>query len=260
MHLTYDIVALLMAAALVAGIIDAMAGGGGLITIPALLAAGVPPVMALGTGKLQSACGTAGAAYAFWRGGRIDLARFRGPAIAAFVGSIGGAALVQMIDSRFLAGLLPLLLVAMAGYFLFGPRLSEVDTHTRLAPIGLLSAIGAIGAYDGFFGPGTGSFYTLLLVSAAGFGLTRAVAHAKLLNLASNLAGFAMLLAGGHVLWIVGIAMAVASVIGNQIGAVLAIRFGGRAIRPLLVAISLALNVKLVADPANPLRAWLGWG
>ncbi len=258
MHLTYDIVLWLMAAALVAGVIDAMAGGGGLITIPALLAAGVPPVMALGTGKLQSTCGTAGAAFAFWRGGRIDLARFRGPVIAAFAGSVGGAALVQAIDPRFLAGLLPILLVAMAAYFLFGPKLSEVDTHTRLTAIGLMAAVGAIGAYDGFFGPGAGSFYTLLLVAAAGFGLTRGVAHAKLLNLASNLAGFGMLLAGGHVLWTVGIAMAVASVIGNQIGAALAIRWGGRAIRPLLVVISLALTVKLVLDPANPLRLWLG--
>lgn len=253
-----DLIALLMLVAFGAATLDAMAGGGGLITIPALLAAGVPPVAALGTNKLQSACGTAGAAFAFWRKGHIDLRRFARPALASFVGAGIGAALVQAIDPRFLSGLLPILLVAMALYFLFGPRLSDVDTHTRLAPAGLLLAVAAIGTYDGFFGPGTGSFFTLLLVTAAGMGATRAVAHTKLLNLASNLAGVTVLIAGGHVWWTLGLAMAVASLAGGQLGAALAIRWGGRAIRPLLVVISLALTVKLMADPANPLRAWLG--
>lgn len=254
-----DLIALLMLVAFVAGTIDAMAGGGGLITIPALLAAGVPPVVALGTNKLQSAFGTAGATFAFWRRGHIDLRRTFRLAVASFAGAAGGAALVQTIDPHFLAGLLPVLLVAMAGYFLFGPRLSDVDTHVRLAPAGLLLAVAAIGTYDGFFGPGTGSFFTLLLVTAAGMGATRAVAHTKLLNLASNLAGVAVLVGGGHVWWTLGLSMAVASIAGGQVGAAFAIRFGGRAIRPLLVVISLALTVKLVADPANPLRTWLGW-
>lgn len=253
-----DLIALLMLVAFCAGTIDAMAGGGGLITIPALLAAGVPPDMALGTNKLQSAFGTAGATFAFWRKGHIDLRRSWRLALASFGGAAVGAALVQAIDPQFLAGLLPVLLVAMALYFLFGPRLSDVDTHTRLAPAGLLLAVAAIGTYDGFFGPGTGSFFTLLLVTAAGMGATRAVGHTKLLNLASNLAGVIVLVAGGHVWWVLGLSMAVASVAGGQLGAALAIRFGGRAIRPLLVVVSLALTVKLVADPANPLRVWLG--
>jgi uncharacterized membrane protein YfcA len=253
-----QLIALLMVAAFIAGTIDAMAGGGGLITIPALLAAGIPPVVALGTNKLQSACGTAGATFAFWRAGHIDLRRFLRPALASFVGAAGGAALVQMIDPGFLAGLLPVLLIAMAGYFLFGPKLSDVDTHVRLAPAGLLLSVAGIGLYDGFFGPGTGSFFTLLLVAAAGMGATRAVAHTKLLNLASNVAGLGVLIAGGHVLWTLGLAMAIASVAGGQLGAGMAIRWGGRAIKPLLVVISLALTVKLVSDPANPLRGWLG--
>lgn len=258
MDLSIDLVALLMFAAFTAGTIDAMAGGGGLITIPALLAAGVPPVAALGTNKLQSALGTAGAAFAFWKRGQIDLRRFWLPACASFAGSVGGAALVQTIDPAFLGGMLPVLLVAMAAYFLFGPRLSDVDRHSRLAPAGLLLGIAAIGGYDGFFGPGTGSFFTLLLVTAARLGATRAVAHTKLLNLASNIAGLLVLLAGGHVIWALGLAMAVASIAGGQLGAFLAMRWGGRAIRPLLVVGSLALTVRLVADPANPLRVWMG--
>src|SRR5690606_21347239 len=108
-----DLIALLMAAAFIAGTIDAMAGGGGLITIPALLAAGVPPVAALATNKLQSSFGTGGAVLAFARRGHIDFRRFAVPALAAFLGSALGAFLVTRIDSGFLAALLPVLLVAM---------------------------------------------------------------------------------------------------------------------------------------------------
>ena len=108
-----DLIALLMLVAFGAATLDAMAGGGGLITLPALLAAGVPPVAALGTNKLQSSCGTAGATFAFWRKGHIDLRRFAWPALASFAGAAGGAALVQAIDPHFLSGVLPVLLVAM---------------------------------------------------------------------------------------------------------------------------------------------------
>lgn len=119
----------------------------------------------------------------------------------------------------------------------------------------------AIGFYDGFFGPGTGSFMATALVVLFGFGLLSATAHTKLLNLASNVAALITLVLGGHVLWLVGLVMAVASVAGAQVGARLAVRVGGRVIRPLLVVMSLALTVKLLAEPGNPLgeilRGWL---
>jgi uncharacterized membrane protein YfcA len=257
MDLALDAVIFLMSAAFIAGIVDAMAGGGGLITLPALLAAGVPPVSALATNKLQSSFGTGTAFLAFARAGHVDLRRFAWPAAASFLGAAAGALTVQQIDSSFLAAFIPVLLIAMAIYFLVGPNMAEEDRHTRLGSVGLFLVAAAIGFYDGFFGPGTGSFFTTALVALAGLGLTRAVAHTKLLNLASNLAALLAMMAGGHVLWLLGLAMAAASIVGGQVGAHAAIRFGGRAVRPLLVLMCLALTVKLLADPANPLRASL---
>jgi uncharacterized membrane protein YfcA len=255
MELGIELIAFLMAAAFIAGVIDALAGGGGLITIPALLAAGVPPVAALATNKLQSTFGTAGAVIAFARKGHIDFRRLAVPTLAAFVGSAVGAFILTRVDPGFLAGVLPVLLVAIAIYFLVAPRMSDDDRYSRAGPALLVGVALLIGGYDGFFGPGAGSFFTTALVALFGFGLIRAVAHTKLLNFASNLAGLAVLVAGGHVLWFLGLAMAAASVAGGQVGAWGAMRFGARAARPLLIIMSLALTAKLLADPANPLTA-----
>ena len=257
MQLASDAIAFLMIAAFVAGIVDAMAGGGGLITLPALLAAGVPPIAALGTNKLQSSFGTAMAFTTFARAGHVDLRRFAVPALASFLGAVAGAITVQRIDPSFLAAFIPGLLIAMAVYFLVGPRMTDEDRHTRIHAAGLCAVAAAIGFYDGFFGPGTGSFFTTALVALVGLGVVRAVAHTKLLNLASNFAALLAMIAGGHVLWPIGLAMAAASIAGGRLGAHAAIRFGGRAVRPVLVLICLALTAKLLLDPANPLRVLL---
>lgn len=257
MEFTPELLAFLMAVAFVAGGIDAMAGGGGLLTIPALLAAGVPPVSAIATNKLQSAMGTTSAVVAFARRGHVDFRRYALPAAGAFAGSIGGAWLLQRMDPAFLAGIIPLLLVAMATYFLLAPRMGEEDRHQRIGPLALALVIGLIGAYDGFFGPGTGSFMTTALVGLGGLGLVRATAQTKYFNLASNLAALSVMIAGGHVLWMAGLAMAVANMLGAQLGAHAAMRYGGRAVRPVLVTMCLALTIKLVLDPENPLRVAL---
>lgn len=255
MDLTPDILALLVGVAFVAGVIDALAGGGGLLTIPALMAAGVPPVNALATNKLQSTLGTASAVYAFARKGRIDFRRFLKPAAAAFVGSALGAWTLQLVDPGFLEGLIPVLLILMVIYFLVAPKASEDDRHSRLGPAALIAIVAAIGFYDGFFGPGTGSFLTTALVALFGMGLVSATAHTKFLNLASNAAALIALAIGGEVLWAIGLLMAVASVAGGQVGAHLAMHIGGRVIRPLLVTMSLLLTAKLLSDPENPLTA-----
>lgn len=236
-----------------------MAGGGGLLTIPALMAAGIPPVAALATNKLQSSFGTASAFYAYLRAGHVDVRRFAIPTAGAFAGSVGGAIAVQLMDSSFLAALVPALLILMAIYFLVAPPMSDADRHARLGTRGLTLVATLIGFYDGFFGPGTGSFFTTALVALGGLGLIRAIATTKLLNLATNIAGLLAMIAGGKVLWMLGLAMAVANIAGNQVGALLAMRFNGRGVRPLLVIMSIALTVKLLSDPANPLRQML-WG
>ncbi|MET3724433.1 TSUP family transporter [Sphingomonas trueperi] len=257
MHLTVEAISFLLLIAFLAGGIDALAGGGGLLTIPALMAAGVPPVAALATNKLQSALGTGSAVLAFFRAGRIDVQAFALPAAAAFAGSVLGATIVQHVDPSFLAAFVPILLIAMGFYFLLAPKMSEEDRHARLGRIGLTLVCGGIGFYDGFFGPGTGSFLTTALVALGGLGLVRAIANTKFLNLATNIAGLLAMIAGGKVLWLLGFTMAAANIAGNQVGAWLAIRFGGRGVRPLLVVMSFALVVKLLANPTNPLWKFL---
>ena len=254
MELGFDVIALLMAVAFVAGVIDAIAGGGGLLTIPALMAVGVPPVQAIATNKLQSSFGTASAVVAFARKGRIDFRRFAKPAIGAFVGSALGAWTLQRIDPTFLAGLIPVLLILMVVYFTVAPKASEEDRHSRFGAGALVGMAAAIGFYDGFFGPGTGSFLTTALVALFGMGLVSATAHTKFLNLSSNVAALITLVIGGHVLWVLGLLMAVSSIAGAQVGAHLAVRIGSRVIRPLLVVMALALTVKLLSEPGNPLR------
>ncbi|HKT77956.1 MAG TPA: TSUP family transporter [Sphingobium sp.] len=257
MILSPETLAFLMAAALMAGCIDAMAGGGGLIALPALLAVGVPPVLAVGTNKLQSSLGTLGACIAYARAGHMDLKTYRWPVIAAFVGSIGGAWLLQRVSPALLAGLMPGLLIALAAYFTFSPKVSEMDRRSRIGMASLSLLIGIVGFYDGFFGPGAGAFYTTIFLALGGLGLVRATAQTKAANFASNLAGLLTLIIGGHVIWIAGLAMAVGSITGGQIGSHLAMRFGSRLIRPLLIIMSLGLTAKMLLDPSNPIHAML---
>ena len=257
MILSPETLAFLMAAALMAGCIDAMAGGGGLIALPALLAVGVPLVLAVGTNKLQSSLGTLGACIAYARAGHMDLKTYRWPVIAAFVGSIGGAWLLQRVSPALLAGLMPGLLIALAAYFTFSPKVSEMDRRSRIGMASLSLLIGIVGFYDGFFGPGAGAFYTTIFLALGGLGLVRATAQTKAANFASNLAGLLTLIIGGHVIWIAGLAMAVGSITGGQIGSHLAMRFGSRLIRPLLIIMSLGLTAKMLLDPSNPIHAML---
>ena len=238
--------AALTATAFVTGIIDAIAGGGGLIMMPALLSAGVPPVSALATNKLQSMFGTATACFNFWRKGLIDWRANLLTIVLVAVGASIGALLVQWIDSRALALIIPLLLMAVAIYVIASPRMSDEDAHQRVSARGYSAVGGAIGAYDGFFGPGAGSFYTASLVGLRGLGLTRATALTKLFNVTSNIASVLLFALGGKMFWLLGFCMAAGAMAGGWIGSHTAMRFGARLIRPLLVVLSLALTVRLL--------------
>ena len=169
----------------------------------------------------------------------------------------GGAWTLQRVNPDFLEALIPVLLLLMVVYFTVAPKATDEDRHSRLGDGALLGFMGVIGFYDGFFGPGTGSFIITALVALFGLGLVSATAHTKLLNLSSNIAALLTFIIGGKVLWALGLMMAVCSIAGGQVGAHLALRVGGKVIRPLLVAMSLLLCLKLLSDPANPLRAWV---
>ena len=234
MELTVEMIGFLVAVAFVAGTIDAIAGGGGLLTLPALLAVGASPAAAIGTNKLQSTFGVATAVLAFARKGRIDFRRFAKPALAAFLGSAAGAFVLTRVDPAILSGLIPVLLVAMAIYYALKPNLGDEDRHVRARPILLLAFAAVIGCYDGFFGPGAGSFYTTSLIAVFGFGTINAIAHTKLLNFSSNLASLMVLLAAGEVMLVAGLLMAVASMAGAFLG--VAVVVASRWVRSLTIS------------------------
>lgn len=236
----------LTATAVLTGFIDAIAGGGGLIMMPTLLFAGVPPVNALATNKLQSMFGTATACYNYWRRGLVDWRANLLTVALVFLGASVGVIVVQSIDTKALSLLIPLLLLAVAVYVLVSPRMSDEDAHQRLSATGYAPLGAAIGAYDGFFGPGTGSFFTASLVGLRGYGLTRAAALTKLFNLTSNIAAVLLFSVGGKMFWLLGLCMAVGAMAGGWIGSHTAMRFGARLIRPLLVALSVGLTARLL--------------
>lgn len=241
-------IALLTLVATVAGFVDSIAGGGGILVMPALLWAGVAPIFALGTNKLQSVFGTTMALRNYGRSGTIDWRRNGLLAALAFAGALIGALTIQAVRPRVLDLAVPLLLVGSAIYVLLSPRMSDDDAHQRLSVRGYAPVAAAIGFYDGVFGPGAGSFYTTSLVALRGHGLTRATAVAKFLNLSSALASVAMFALGGHIEWLLGLSMAAGAIVGGWLGSHSALRFGAALIRPLLVITSLALTAKLIID------------
>jgi uncharacterized membrane protein YfcA len=236
----------LTAIAVLTGFIDAIAGGGGLIMMPALLTAGLPPVNALATNKLQSVFGTAMATRNFHRAGLIDWKANRLSIALVFIGAIVGAVLVQFVSNTALMLVIPLLLVAAAIYILASPRMSDEDRHHRLSGNGYSPVAGSIGLYDGFFGPATGTLFTTTIVGLRGLGLTRATALTKAFNLTSNIAAVLIFAVGGKMMWLLGLSMAVGAMLGAWIGSHTAMRFGASVIRPLLVVISLAMTARLL--------------
>ena len=234
------------AVAVLTGFIDAIAGGGGLIMMPALLFSGVPPVNALATNKLQSMFGTATACFNYGRKGLIEWRPNWLTIILVFVGASIGVVVVQTIDTRALSLIIPLLLMAVALYVLVSPRMSDEAARARISVKAYAPVGAAIGAYDGFFGPGTGSFFTASLVGLRGLGLTRATALTKLFNLTSNVAAVLLFALGGHMFWLLGACMAAGAMVGGWIGSHTAMRFGASLIRPLLVLLSLGLTARLL--------------
>lgn len=232
---------------LLAGFVDSIAGGGGLLALPALLWAGVPPIQALATSKLQGTFGTATSTLNYWRHGLIDFRSLLPAAILTFIGSVLGAMLVQTLPAGFLEKLVPVLLILIAVYFLFSKAPDDAGGKARLslAMFGLLAGFG-IGFYDGFFGPGTGSFFTIAFVLLLGYTLPRAIGGTKLLNLTANVAALAVFALHGEVLWKIGLVMAVGQVTGSYIGSHLAIRHGSRLIKPVLVIVSVLMSIKLL--------------
>jgi uncharacterized membrane protein YfcA len=242
-----EVLLLLFALALVAGIIDSMAGGGGLLIVPGLMAAGLDPVAAFATNKLQGIFGTASAAVQFWRKGRVRFRDHAFPAAMAFLSAVCGAVSLSYLDPGILKSIVPFLLIFVAFAVLLKPNLGDVPRKARLSFVaGALTVIPLIGFYDGFFGPGTGAFFALGAVAFLGLGLEEATIRAKIFNLMSNLGGLAFFIWGGHASWTHGAVMAAGNIIGGNLGARLILRHGTGVIKPVLVTMSLAISIKLL--------------
>ncbi len=244
------------AAAFVAGLIDAIGGGGGLVTVPVLLSLGLPLHVALGTNKGQSVFGTTTSLVTFWRRGGIDAGRAPVAFLAGLLGSALGALALLAVRPEPLRPLVLVLLIGAVAVVLGRPYIqSRVSAGSQMAAvperaIGLaMAVIGfVLGGYDGFFGPGAGSMLIIAFTVVLGDSLTRASGNAKVVNLASNLAAVAVFAWRGTVAWSIALPMAAANILGASLGTRLVLRQGDRFVRAVIVIVVCAAVVKVSLD------------
>lgn len=246
MTLSIVSLAMLTGAAFFAGLVDAIGGGGGLVTVPALLALGLDPHLVLATNKGQASFGAATSLATYMRRGGVESARIPWGFFSGFLGSLLGARLVLSIPPAPLRPLVLVLLgaaalVMLARDRLLGARVSGGGTKWGVAALGF-----AIGMYDGFFGPGTGTLLIAGFVHFFGDAPTRASGNAKIVNFASNLAALAVFQARGNILWKIALPMGAANVIGANIGARLALRHGDRTVRVVVLLVVVAVAIKVI--------------
>lgn len=247
MHLQLWHYPLLFLVGLVAGTVDAIAGGGGLITVPALLNLGLPVPLALGTNKFQSSFGSVSATWHFVARGTVDLRTCRLGILMTLAGALLGAFAVQQIDTALLRHVVPWLLAAILLYTLFRPAVGHEEHPAKMGTTAFFVAFGlGLGFYDGFFGPGVGSFWAIALVLLLGLNFTRATAVTKVMNATSNLAALALFGAAGLVHLGAGLAMAAGQLVGGRLGAGLVVTRGARFIRPIFLTMVTLTLVRLL--------------
>ncbi len=237
--------------AFVAGLVDSVVGGGGLIQLPALLVAfpSAPLALLFGTNKFASVFGTLAASIRFCRAQPLPLGTVIPAAVSAFIFSFLGARSVSLLDPALLRPLVVVALIIVLLYTLFKPAAGDIHApklSARAQQIAAVSIGGVLGFYDGFFGPGTGSFILFAFVAILGFDFLRASASAKVLNVATNVAALAFFLPNGYIRYELAIVMAVANVLGSLVGVRLALRNGTRFVRVLFIVVVLALLGKQI--------------
>lgn len=247
MEYTIELVLLLFGAALAAGWVDSIAGGGGLITVPVLLLAGLNPAAAVATNKLQAVGGSFTAASHFVSKGHVELRPLVLTIALTFVGSVTGGWLVLVINPESLEAVLPILLMGLGLFTLFSKQISDQAREPRMGLVTYaLIFAPLLGFYDGFFGPGTGSFMALSLVSFRGMAMTAATGQAKVMNFTSNFAALLYFLFFGSLELGAGAIMIIGQVLGASIGARMAIKGGAKLIRPLVVAVCFVMSLRLL--------------
>ena len=243
--LSIDLLLVLFLIAIIAGFIDTLAGGGGLITMPALLISGVPPLAALGTNKLQGSVGTATSTIMMLKHRRIHWHEVKHLMLFAFIGSALGSITVQFINVDILSFVIPVVLLAIAIYFVISPVPNEDNLEPRLSnKIYKYTVVPVIGWYDGMFGPGTGSFFSLAGVSLRGHSLISSTATAKALNFSTNIASLLVFMAAGQLVWNIGITMMLGQIIGAWLGSHSLLKIKPSYLRIIVVLMCISMLIK----------------
>jgi uncharacterized membrane protein YfcA len=234
---------------LVAGFVDSIAGGGGLITLPMFFSLGLPPQTALGTNKFQSVFGCSSATWHYARSGMVKLSDCGLGVVITLLGAVAGTMTVQRLDPAFLKRLIPILLLAIAAWVILRPKLGERDIHPRMSREWFYGLAGlTLGFYDGFIGPGVGTFWTMAFMLGLGFNLAKATGYTKVMNLASNVASFGFFAAAGQVNYSAGLAMGLGQLIGARLGSRMVVKRGVQFVRPIFLTMVFALTLKLLWD------------
>lgn len=249
MEIEFSYYFVLFFVAFFSGFVDSIAGGGGLITIPALISVGIPEHIALATNKLQSSFGSFTATLNFSLKGFINYKEIWIGIVFTFVGAVLGTTVVLFIDAKVLSYLIPILLFIILLYTIFSPKVGEEDRASRIKPNLFFIIFGlGIGFYDGFFGPGTGSFWMFAMISLLGLNMKKSVANTKVLNFTSNIVSLAVFIAGGQILWLLGIVMGFGQALGAYFGSKMVIKKEVKFIRIVFLCVVACTILKLSYD------------
>ncbi len=247
MDFSFEWLVILSFVAMFAGFIDAIAGGGGLLTIPALLFTGISPVQAIATNKLQACFGSFTATRFFVKQELVFPKKQIGGVVAASLGAILGAISIQLFDSKLLVLVLPFALILIAVYLILAKNFGKPASSAKISEKTFnTSFITSIGFYDGFFGPGTGTFFTLSYCKMRALDLIQATAHAKLMNFTTNIISLLVFIFSDQINWQIGLAMALGQIAGARIGAATAIKQGSDFIRYMTVAVCILMSISLL--------------
>ena len=243
-NFSIEILTFLFFVGVVAGFLDTLVGGGGLLAVPALLLSGIPPIYVLGTNKFQGSMGTGIATFLLFRKKKLDWNSVKNLMFASFIGSIVGGVIIQFVDTQFLSFVIPIVLVFIAIYFIISPKPKSTIGNSKINKKFELFAVPVVGFYDGMFGPGAGSFFAMTGVMLKKLEIIQATILAKPLNFASNIAGFIVFFSFGHIAFLIGILMMMGQMIGAFFGTHYLLKANPLIIRLLIVIISISMLIK----------------
>ena len=243
-NFSIEILTFLFCIGVVAGFLDTLVGGGGLLAVPALLLSGIPPIYVLGTNKFQGSMGTGLATFLLFKKKKLDWNSVKNLMFASFIGSIVGGVIIQFFDTQFLSFVIPIVLVFIAIYFIISPKPKSITSNPKPNKKFELYAVPVVGFYDGMFGPGAGSFFAMTGVMIKKLEIIKATILAKPLNFASNIAGFIVFFSFGHIAFLIGLLMMMGQMIGAFFGTHYLLKANPLIIRLLIVIISISMLIK----------------